>query len=91
MAVGCAIPSKMIQLFFFILKSVIDYGSIIYTKIKAVTTTDKFAQLRKEAKKRIEKENVLGSDILKFILIGIRRICRKCRKKFKFKHTKSMC
>ena len=37
--------SRMIQLFFVIFKSVIDYGSIIYTKIKAKTTTDKFAKL----------------------------------------------
>ena len=30
LATGCSIPSRMVQLFFVILKSVIDYGSIIY-------------------------------------------------------------
>ena len=42
----------MIQLFFMILKSVIAYQSVIYTKIKAVTTRDKFAQLVKVNFKR---------------------------------------
>ena len=45
-------PTRMIQLFYVLMKSVIDYGSTIYLQIKAKTTLEKFKCLIRSTFKR---------------------------------------
>ena len=73
LAEGCDMPSRMVQIFFVILKSVIDYGSIIYTKIKARTTTDKFAQMVRVNFMRALRLKISTSDKIVYEIMGILR------------------
>ena len=70
LAAGCNCPSRMVQLFFVILKSVIDYGSILYTKIKAKTTTEKFARLIRVNFKRALRLKMSTPDKIVYEIIG---------------------
>ena len=45
-------PTRMIQLFYVLMKSVIDYGSTIYLQVKAKTTVEKFKCLIRSTFKR---------------------------------------
>ena len=67
---GCNCPSRMVQLFFVILKSMIDYGSILYTKIKAKTTTEKFARLIRVNFKRALRLKMSTPDKIVYEIIG---------------------
>ena len=70
LASGCEVPSRMVQLFFVILKSVVDYGSVIYTKIKARTTTEKFARLIRVNFKRALRLKMSTPDKVVYEIIG---------------------
>ena len=70
LAKSCMYPTRIIQLFFIILKSVIDYGSSIYTKIKAKTTIEKFAKLVRVHLKKALKLKQSTPDKVVYEMIG---------------------
>ena len=60
----------MIQLFFIILKSAVDYGTSIYTKLKAKTTVEKFAKLIRVNLKKTLRLKQSTPDKVIYELIG---------------------
>ena len=63
-------PTRMIQLFYVLMKSVIDYGSTIYLQVKAKTTLEKFKCLIRSTFKRTLRLKQSMPNSLVYQIIG---------------------